>query len=213
MELTNWAYTDKVLDHFMHPKNILEDEKAYKEDGRGITGNIKCGDQMLVVIQVDKAKGVITDCKWKTFGCASAIASTSVLSEMVRGMKIEDAYRLSPKDITKELGGLPEHKIHCSVLGDKALRAAINDYYLRNGMDDRVRTEEARIVCNCMNITDHEIEEAVLEGARTFYELQEKTKVGTVCGECKDDVLRLLEFYKNKHFCNIAEAMPAKTPV
>ena len=128
MELTNWAYTDKVLDHFMHPKNILEDEKAYKEDGRGITGNIKCGDQMLVVIQVDTAKGVITDCKWKTFGCASAIASTSVLSEMVKGMKIEDAYKLSPKDITKELGGLPPNKLHCSNLGADALHKAIENY-------------------------------------------------------------------------------------
>jgi nitrogen fixation NifU-like protein len=210
MEKLNWVYTDKVLDHFMHPKNILEDENAYADDGKGLTGNMKCGDQMLVVIKVDKEKGVITDCKWKTFGCASAIASTSVLSEIVKGMKLEDAYHISPKDITKELGGLPEHKIHCSVLGDKALRAAINDYYLRNGMNDKVRTEEARVVCNCMNITDHEIEEAVLEGARTFYELQEKTKVGTVCGQCKDDVLRLLEFYKQRHFCNIEEGVPAK---
>jgi nitrogen fixation NifU-like protein len=210
MAQTNWVYTDTVLEHFMHPKNILEDEKSYKEDGKGITGNIKCGDQMLVVIKVDKDKGTITDCKWKTFGCASAIASTSVLSEMVKGMKLEDAYKISPKDINKGLGGLPEHKIHCSVLGDKALRAAINDYYLRNHMDEKVRTEEARIVCNCMNITDHEIEEAVLEGARTYYELQEKTKVGTVCGECKDDVERLLAFYKNKHFCTIEEAKPSK---
>ncbi|HXK48236.1 MAG TPA: iron-sulfur cluster assembly scaffold protein, partial [Deltaproteobacteria bacterium] len=153
----------------------------------------------------------ITDCKWKTFGCASAIASTSIMSEMVKGMKIEEAFRLSPKDINKELGGLPEHKIHCSVLGDKALRAAINDYYERNGLHDKVVREEARVVCNCMNVTDHEIEDAVLEGARTYYELQEKTKVGTVCGECKDEVERLLEFYKNKHFCNTETTAPAGT--
>jgi len=205
MEQVNWVYTDKVLEHFMHPKNILADEKAFDADGRGITGNIKCGDQMIVAIKVDKEKGVIADCKWKTFGCASAIASTSVLSEMVKGMKLDDAYKLSPKDINKELGGLPEHKIHCSVLGDKALRSAINDYYERSGMTEKVKREEARVVCNCMNVTDHEIEEAVLEGARTFYELQEKTKVSTVCGECKEDVERLLEFYKNRHFCNIEE--------
>ena len=203
MAQSDWLYTDKVLEHFMHPKNILVDEDGYEEDGKGITGNIKCGDQMIVVIKVDKKKGIIKDCKWKTFGCASAIASTSALSEMVKGMTLEDAYHVSAKDINKELGGLPEHKIHCSVLGDKALRAAINDYYIRNGMEDKVKKEEARIVCNCLNITDHEIEEAVLEGARTFYELQEMTKIGTVCGECEDEATRLVEMYKNKHFCQV----------
>ena len=203
MTKTDWLYTDKVLEHFMHPKNILVDEDAYKEDGKGITGNIKCGDQMIVAIKVDKKKGIIKDCKWKTFGCASAIASTSALSEMVKGMTLEDAYHVSAKDINKELGGLPEHKIHCSVLGDKALRAAINDYYIRNDMEDKVKKEEARIVCNCLNITDHEIEEAVLEGARSFYELQEMTKIGTVCGECEDEAKRLVEMYRNRHFCEV----------
>jgi nitrogen fixation NifU-like protein len=201
MEQSNWVYTDKVLEHFRNPKNILTDEDSYNEDGRGLTGNIKCGDQMLVVIKVDKQKEIIKDCKWKTFGCASAIASTSVLSEMVKGMGLEDAFNISSKDIEKQLGGLPEHKIHCSVLGDKALRAAINDYYIRNNMTDKVHSEDARIVCKCMNVTDSDIEHAVLEGARTFYELQEMTKVGTVCSECKDEVSGLLETFKNKHFC------------
>jgi nitrogen fixation NifU-like protein len=161
---------------------------------------MKCGDQMLVVIKVDKKKGIITDCKWKTYGCASAIASTSILSEMVKGMTLEQAYKLSPKDIAKELGGLPENKVHCSVLGDKALRAAINDYYKRNGMSDKVKNEEARVVCECMNVTDKEIEEAVLEGAKTFLEIQEHTKAGTVCGKCKEDILQLLDKYKKEHF-------------
>jgi nitrogen fixation NifU-like protein len=119
---------------------------------------------------------------------------------MVKGMSLEQAYHLSPKDIAGELGGLPEHKIHCSVLGDKALRAAINDYYRRNGMEDKVVIEEARIVCQCMNVTDQEIEHAVLEGARTFYELQERTKLGTVCGQCKDEATALLQDYVKKHF-------------
>jgi nitrogen fixation NifU-like protein len=203
MSQTNWAYTDAVKEHFMNPKNILMDEENYQEDGKGVTGNVKCGDEMIVVIRVNKEKGIITDCKWKTFGCASAIASTSVLSEMVKGMKLEDAYNLSARDINKALGGLPEHKIHCSVLGDKALRLAINDYYLRNGMEDRVKKEEERVVCQCMNITDQEIEHAVLEGARTFNDLQEMTKVGTGCGECTEEVMQLLEAYQNKHFCEV----------
>ena len=203
MTQPSWAYTEAVKEHFMNPKNILMDEESYEEDGKGVTGNVKCGDEMIVVIKVDKEKEIITDCKWKTFGCASAIASTSVLSEMVRGMKLDDAYNLTAKDINKELGGLPEHKVHCSVLGDKALRMAINDYYVRNGMEARVKKEEERVVCKCMNVTDQEIEHAVLEGARTFYELQEMTKVGTGCGECEQEVTQLLEAYKNKHFCEV----------
>lgn len=195
-----WVYTEKVKEHFMHPRNVLIDETGYQEDGKGVVGNIKCGDQMIVYIKVDKEKGIITDCNWKTYGCASAIASTSILSEMVKGMKLEEAYHLSPKEIAKELGGLPEHKIHCSVLGDKALRAAINDYYKRNGQADKVQKEEARLVCQCMNVTDEEIEHAVLEGARTFYELQERTKLGTVCGQCREDAEGLLKDYINKHF-------------
>jgi len=198
----DWVYTDKVKEHFMNPKNILEDENSFKEDGKGLVGNIKCGDQMMFVIQVDKEKGIISDCKWKTYGCASAIASTSILSDMAKGMTLEAAYLLSPKDVTKQLGGLPEHKIHCSVLGDKALRSAINDYYNRNGMEDRVREEEAKIICQCMNVTDHEIEHAVLEGARTYYGLQEMTKIGTVCGQCEEEATKLLNEYKKKHFDN-----------
>lgn len=196
----NWAYTDKVKDHFINPRNILTDENDFPPDGKGLTGNIKCGDQMLFLIQVDKATQTIKDCRWKTYGCASAIASTSVLSEMVKGKSLDEAYHLSPKDITKELGSLPEHKIHCSVLGDKALRAAIDDYYVKNGMADKVKKEEARLICQCMNVTDHEIEHAVLEGARTYYELQERTKLGTVCGQCQEEAIKLLRAYTKKHF-------------
>ncbi len=198
-EPLKWVYTEKVKEHFINPKNVLKDDTEYNADGEGVVGNIKCGDQMLMMIKVDKDTQTILDCKWKTYGCASAIASTSILSEKVKGMKLDDAYKISPKDIVKELGGLPEHKIHCSVLGDKALRAAIDDYYKRNGMGDKIKREAARIICKCMNITDHEIENAVLEGARTYLQLQEKTKIGTVCGQCKEETLRLLEEYKNRH--------------
>jgi nitrogen fixation NifU-like protein len=198
--MSEWVYSEKVKDHFMHPRNVLGDKEDFKDDGRGMVGNIKCGDQMIFAIKVNKKKGVISDCRWKTYGCASAIASTSMLSEVIKGMKLEDAYHLSPKDLAKELGGLPEHKIHCSVLGDKALRAAIDDYYKRSGMEDKIKKEEAKIICQCMNVTDHEIEEAVLEGARTYLELQEHTKLGTVCGQCKDEAIRLLDEYIKKHF-------------
>ncbi len=128
-----WLYTDTVKDHFLHPRNIFlseEEGKKYekKADGVGQVGSPACGDVMRMYIQVDKKTHKITACKYKTFGCASAIASTSMLSEMAIGMKLEDAKKLTPKDIIHKLGGLPARKIHCSVLGDQALRAAIKNY-------------------------------------------------------------------------------------
>lgn len=197
---SNWVYSDIVKEHFMNPRNILDDGASFADDGKGVVGNIKCGDQMMVAIKVDKEKGVITDCRWKTYGCASAIASTSILSETVKGMTLDEAFKVSPKDIAARLGGLPEHKIHCSVLGDKALRAAINDYYVRTGQPEKVVRERARIVCQCMNVTDHEIEDAVLEGVRSYLGLQEHTKLGTVCGQCKDEAIRLMQGYIKEHF-------------
>jgi nitrogen fixation NifU-like protein len=191
--MSDWLYSDTVKDHFTHPRNVLEDEKNYQEDGKGVVGNIRCGDQMLVAIKVKDGK--IEDCKWKTYGCASAIASTSILSEYVKGKTLEDAYNVKPKDIVAHLGGLPEHKIHCSVLGDKALRAAIEDYYRRNGMAERIKREKAEIVCTCMEVTDHDIEDAVKNGARTYEDLQNRTKIGTVCGNCKERTLELLHQY------------------
>jgi nitrogen fixation protein NifU and related proteins len=185
-----WLYTDLVKDHFTNPRNILEDEGSYKEDGKGIVGNIKCGDQMMVAIKVEDER--ITDCKWKTYGCASAIASTSMLSEVVKGMSLDEAYHISPADIAKKLGGLPEHKIHCSVLGDKALRAAIDDYFARTGQTNRIMEEKAKVVCQCMNVSDKDIIQAVKDGARTFEELQFRTKISTVCGQCKEEAERIL---------------------
>jgi len=195
-----WTYSEKVKEHFINPKNILGDADSFEADGKGIVGNLKCGDQMMMVIKVDKKNNVISDCKWKTYGCASAIASTSILSEMAIGMTLDQAYRLSPKDVAKKLDGLPENKIHCSVLGDKALRAAIDDYYTKSNQGEKIVKDKAKVICQCMNVTDHEIEESVLEGARTYLELQEHTKTGTVCGQCKDESISLMKGYIKKHF-------------
>lgn len=195
-----WTYSETVKEHFINPKNILEDGANFEADGKGMVGNIKCGDQMMMVIKVDKNSNTISDCKWKTYGCASAIASTSILSEMAIGLSLDAAYKLSPKDVAKQLEGLPENKIHCSVLGDKALRAAIDDYYAKTNQSEKIIKDEAKIVCQCMNVTDHEIEESVLEGARTYLELQEHTKIGTVCGQCKEESILLMNEFIKKHF-------------
>ncbi len=182
--MDEWIYSEVVKEHFMNPKNVLmEDEKAWPCDGRGIVGNLKCGDQMLILIRVSDEK--ITDCRWKTYGCASAIASTSILSEAIKGMPIEEAYRLKPQDIVAKLGGLPENKIHCSVLGDKALRAAIDDYLEKKGLPSLKGTEDVEIICTCLNVTDKDLEEAYKDGARTWEDLQSRTKIGSACGGCK----------------------------
>lgn len=198
--MSSWLYSDSVREHFMNPRNIMLDEEEFEYDARGTTGNIKCGDEMTFYLKVDPDTLTITDCRWRTFGCASAIASTSVLSEMVKGMKLEDAYRISNRDIMQELGGLPDNKVHCSVLGDKALRKAIDNYYRSRGMDEMVHEEGSRIVCECLNVSEEEIEHAVLEGARNYYQLQEKTKVGTSCGRCEEEARELLARYLEKHF-------------
>lgn len=135
-----WIYSDEVREHFFNPKNFAT-KPPEDFDGLGIVGSPICGDMMKFWIKVDKESKKIIDVKWQTFGCASAIASTSVLSEMVTekgGMKIEDALKITPQDIMDRLSGLPEIKVHCSVLGDQALEAAIKDYYNRSDQKKNV---------------------------------------------------------------------------
>ena len=188
--MSDWFYSDTVKDHFTNPRNVLlEDESAFPANGRGQTGNIKCGDQMLMLLDIQD--DVIADVRWKTYGCASAIASTSMLSEIIKGMNIKDAYCIKPEDLVKKLGGLPEYKIHCSVLGDKALRAAIDDYLAKQGRAGELK-EPSTEICHCMGITDKDIENAFKNGARNWEQLQAATKIGTVCGGCKDAAMELL---------------------
>ena len=193
--MSDWLYSDTVKEHFTNPRNaLLEDEAAFDANARGQTGNIKCGDQMLMLLKIDN--DIITDVRWKTYGCASAIASTSMLSEMIKGMKIEDAYRIRPEDLVEKLGGLPEFKIHCSVLGDKALRAAIDDHLAKTGRPGILK-EAVTEICHCLGITDKDIENAFhggngRPGARNWEALQQATKIGTVCGQCKDRAMDLL---------------------
>jgi nitrogen fixation NifU-like protein len=188
--MSDWLYSDTVKEHFTKPRNVLlDDEPAFAADARGQTGNIKCGDQMLMLLKIKD--DVITDVRWKTYGCASAIASTSVLSELIKGMNIKDAYTIRPEDLVKALGGLPEYKIHCSVLGDKALRTAIDDYLEKTNRPGLFK-EPSTEICHCLGITDKDIENAFNNGARTWEDLQQATKIGTVCGGCKEKALELL---------------------
>ena len=120
-------YSEKVMDHFQHPRNVGTIEDA---DGVGEVGNAKCGDIMKIYLKI--RDGVIEDCKFNTFGCGSAIATSSMATEMIKGQKVEDALQLSNKAVVEALDGLPAHKIHCSVLAEEAVKAAVKDYYDKN---------------------------------------------------------------------------------
>jgi nitrogen fixation NifU-like protein len=194
--MSDWLYSETVKEHFVNPKNVLEEnESEWQSDGRGIVGNIRCGDQMLILIRVKD--DVITEVRWKTYGCASAIASTSLLSEAVKGMTIEDAYKIKPEDIVAKLQGLPENKIHCSVLGDKALRAAIDDYLVKNGREILAGQEQTEVICHCLNVTERDLEDAYKNGCRSWQDLQARTKIGTGCGKCKDRALAKMHEFEH----------------
>lgn len=123
-------YTEKVMDHFEHPRNVGEIPDA---NGVGEVGNAKCGDIMKMYLKIEN--NIITDVKFKTYGCGSAIATSSIATEMIKGHSVDEALDLSNKAVVEALGGLPAHKIHCSVLAEQAVKAAISDYYVRQGID------------------------------------------------------------------------------
>ena len=141
-------YTETVMDHFMHPRNVGEIENA---DGVGQVGNAKCGDIMKIYLKINGDK--IDDVKFETFGCGSAIASSSIATEMIKGKAIDDALKITNKDVVDALGGLPAYTLHCSVLAEEAFKSAIKDYYDRNGIaydhssfPDEEACEECRMV-------------------------------------------------------------------
>lgn len=200
-----WLYSETVKDHFFNPKNLLINgqEEGYQADAVGRVGSPACGDEMVIWLKINPKTEKIKECKWQTFGCGSAIASTSMLSVMVTengGMKIDDSLKIKPQDIMNRLGGLPARKIHCSVLGDKALRAAINDWFRKTGQHSRIITEGAKVIDKDLNITDHDIEEAVLEGAKTLEDVQKRLKVGITSPEAVPEIEQLIRFYREKFY-------------
>lgn len=197
--MAQWVYTDIVKDHFMNPRNIWKKDENWEPDAFGEVGSLACGDQMRVGIKVEDNK--ISDIRWLTYGCASAIASTSMMSEIVKGMSLKDAYNITPDMITSALGGLPEHKFHCSVLGDKALRAAIDSYLEKNNLPNPYKSTIAKIICECKGVTDQQIEELVkTDKAKTYEDLEALTGCGTGCGKCKNKIIALFE--EMKHIYN-----------
>ena len=170
-----WDYTDKVMDHFLNPRNVGEVENP---DGKATVGNISCGDALQLTFKLDK-NGKIQDAKFKTFGCGSAIASSSVLTEMIKGLTIEEAEKISNQEIVDALGGLPEEKIHCSVMGMEALQAAIANYRGEEYQEHDETIHEGNIVCQCFGITDVKIRKLAKENdLHTVDEITHYSKAG-----------------------------------
>lgn len=197
-----WEYTDKVKEHFINPRNVgkLDDANAVGE-----VGSLACGDALKLYLKIDD-NGVIQDAKFQTFGCASAIASSSALTEMVKGKSVEEAKALTNKDIAAFLGGLPKEKMHCSVMGQEALEAALKNYW---GEKYVAPQGEGELICHCFGVTDEQIRRAIRENdLKTAEEVTQFTKAGGGCGECILDIERLLMEVRGER--EPAEALPAQ---
>jgi NifU-like protein len=180
-----WEYSEKVIDHFLNPRNVGEVENP---DGEALVGNIACGDALKLTFKVDE-NGRIEKARFKTFGCASAIASASALTEMVKGMTIEEAAKITDEDIANYLGGLPKEKIHCSVMGREALEKAIAHY-----KGEAVPGLEGEVICECFGVTKPEIERVVRDhGLKTVEEVTNYTKAGGGCGGCVDKIQEIID--------------------
>ena len=183
-----WDYTGKVLEHFRNPRNVGVIENA---DGVGQVGSMACGDALKLTFKLDKDKQRIEDVKFQTFGCTSAIASSSALTEMIKGMTLEEAETVTNQDIADYLGGLPEQKMHCSVMGREALEVAIEN--CRTGKE-RTKLLEGKILCTCFGVTEDEVERVVRENRLTTVEqVTNYCKAGGGCGGCRPAIEAVIE--------------------
>ena len=182
-----WEYTDKVKELFLKPKNVGEVENP---DAVGEVGSIICGDALKLTLKVDKKTNRILDARFQTFGCASAIASSSALTELIKGKTLEEALQVSNQDIAKYLGGLPDEKMHCSVMGQEALEDAIRNY---KG-EKKIEEPGERVVCKCFDVTEDKIRKVAIENhLTTVDEVTHFTKAGGGCGTCIPDIEKILK--------------------
>lgn len=208
-----WDYTEKVMDHYRNPRNVGTIDDA---DLIGEAGSLACGDSLKLFIKLDGNK--VVDAKFQTFGCGSAVAASSILTEMIIGRTLDEVKKITNKDIANELGGLPPEKMHCSVMGREALEDALKNYY----GEDSDEWEELelelhshdhagdKIICTCFNVTENQIWEAIkVNNLTTVEEVTNYTKAGGACGRCRGVINDIIETYLKK---NQAEAKVELTP-
>ncbi len=182
-----WDYTESVINHFEHPRNVGKLDDA---NGVAQVGSLACGDALKLYLKINPETEVIEDAKFMTFGCASAIASASALTEIVKGMTITEALKVTNEQIADYLGGLPQQKMHCSVMGKEALHAAIANY---RGEDVAEEHKDDKIICECFWVSEDKIREVVKEhGLKTVEEVTNYTKAGGKCGKCHDEIKRII---------------------
>ena len=192
-----WEYSEKVMEHYRNPHNagVMENPSAVGE-----TGSIACGDALKLYLKIDE-NGIITDAKFQTFGCAAAIATSSVATQMIIGKTIAEVKKITNKDIADQLGGLPPEKMHCSVMGYEALEDALKGYEDYRDLDE-IRAEEEKkekIVCTCFGITENIIWDAIKQnGLKTVEEVTNYTKAGGACGKCKNLIKDIIDTYYKK---------------
>jgi len=197
-----WEYTETVKDHFLNPRNVGEVEDP---DGVGEIGSLACGDALRLTFKLDEDKR-IKEVKFKTFGCASAIASSSALTEIVKGMALDEAEKVTNKDIAEFLGGLPEEKMHCSVMGREALEAAIVNF-----RGEKIEKEDFEVICNCFGVTDGEIERAIRDNdLKTVEQVTYYTKAGGGCAGCHPKIAALIETVRKDIELEAQPVMPAR---
>ena len=194
-----WDYSDKVIDHYRNPRNVGKIDNA---DAIGEAGSLACGDSLKIYLKINN--GIVTDAKFQTFGCGSAVASSSILTEMIIGKTIDEVKKITNKDIADQLGGLPPEKMHCSVMGYEALEDALKNYDDYTDLDDIRNEEEAnkqreKIVCTCFGITENVIWDAIkMNGLKTVEEITNYTKAGGACSKCKGLIQDIIDTYYKK---------------
>ena len=195
-----WDYSEKVMDHYRNPRNVGKIDDA---DAVGVAGSLTCGDQLKIYLKIKD--GIVTDAKFQTFGCGSAVASSSILTEMIIGKPIDEVRKITNKDIADELGGLPPEKMHCSVMGYEALEDALKGYIDKDELDEAMdelhgkQEHQDKIVCTCFGVTENQIWEALkINGLKTVEEVTNYTKAGGACGKCKGLIQDIIDTYYHK---------------
>ena len=190
-----WDYSEKVMDHYRNPRNVGKIDDA---DAIGSAGSLSCGDQLKIYLKIKD--NIVTDAKFQTFGCGSAVASSSILTEMIIGKSVDEVRKITNKDIADELGGLPPEKMHCSVMGYEALEDALKNWGDYQDLDDLREPEKAeKIVCTCFNVTENLIWDAIKQnGLKTVEEITNYTKAGGACGKCKALIQDIIDTYYHK---------------